>query len=77
MNEKELINSVKKRLEEESFRDMDLSFYNDRKIPYLFEIISYYGNELEETNIIKDETDLFVKIFQKINGKRVLSLKVQ
>jgi len=77
LNEKELINSVKKRLEEESFRDMDLSFYNDRKIPYLFEIISYYGNELEETNIIKDETDLFVKIFQKINGKRVLSLKVQ
>jgi hypothetical protein len=77
LNEKELINSVKKRLEEESFRDMDLSFHNDRKIPYLFEIISYYGNELEETNIIKDETDLFVKIFQKINGKRVLSLKVQ
>ncbi|MDI9597677.1 MAG: hypothetical protein QM220_09155 [Atribacterota bacterium] len=64
-------------MEEESFRDMRLSFHNGRKIPYLFEITSYYGNEPEETNIIKDETDLFVKIFQKINGNSALLLKVK
>lgn len=56
---------------------MRLSFHNGRKIPYLFEITSYYSNEPEETNIIKDETDLFVKIFQKINGNSALLLKVK
>ena len=60
MNEKEWMKSVKKRLEEESFKNMDLSFYDGRKIPYSFKIISYQGNEPEETNIIKHETDLFI-----------------
>lgn len=60
MNEKEWMKSVKKRLEEESFKGMDLSFYDGRQVPYSYEIISYQENEPEETNIIKYETDLFI-----------------
>ena len=52
--------SVKKRLEEESFKGMDLSIYDGKKIPYSFEIISYKENEPEETNIIKYETELII-----------------
>jgi hypothetical protein len=60
LNKKEWMKSVKKRLEEESFKDMDLSFHDSRKVPYSFEIISYQGNEPEETNIIKYETNLLI-----------------
>ena len=63
-------------MEEESFRHMDLSFHNGRKIPYLFEIISYYGNELEETNIIKDEVDYLHMVSFLILRSHDLGMKV-
>jgi hypothetical protein len=61
LNEKEWIKEVKKRLEKEIFfKDTNPSFYDGRKIPYSFEIISYKDNEPEETNPIKYETDLII-----------------
>ena len=45
---------------EEQYKKMKLSFYDGRKIPYSFEIISYKENEPEKTNIIKYETNLFI-----------------
>jgi hypothetical protein len=61
LNEKEWMKEVKHRLEIENlFKELNLSFYDGRKIPYSFEIISYKDNEPEETNIIKYETDLII-----------------
>ncbi len=61
MNEKEWMKEVRKRLKKEIFfKDTNLSFYDGRKIPYSFEIISYKENEPEETNLIKYETDLII-----------------
>lgn len=47
MNEKEWMKSVKNRLDEESFKDIDLSFYDGKKVPYSFEIISYKEDKAE------------------------------
>jgi hypothetical protein len=45
MNEKEWMKSVKQMLETENlFKELNLSFYDGRKIPYSFEIISYKDN---------------------------------
>jgi hypothetical protein len=42
LNEKEWMKEVKKRLEKEIFfKDMNLSFYDGKKLPYSFEIIRY------------------------------------
>ena len=61
MTEKEWMEYIRERLEsEEQFKKMNLSFYDGRKIPYSFEIISYKENKPEETNIIKYQTDLFI-----------------
>jgi hypothetical protein len=61
LNEKEWIKEVKQKSEnKELFKEMNLSFYDGTKFPYSFEIISYKENELEETNLIKYETDLFI-----------------
>lgn len=61
MNEKEWMKSVKQRLKTEKlFKELNLSFYNGKKIPYSYEIISYKEDKPEETNIIKYETDLFI-----------------
>lgn len=60
---------VKERLEKEIFfKDANLSFYNEKKIAYSFEIISYKEDKPEETNIIKYETDLF--ICENISGNK-------
>jgi len=61
LNEKEWMKEVKKRLEKEIFfKDMNLSFYDEKKISYSFEIIRYKDNKPEKTNLIKYETDLIV-----------------
>jgi len=61
LNEKEWMKEVRKRLEKEIFfKDTNLSFYDGKKVPYSFEIISYKDNEPEETNLIKYETDLII-----------------
>ena len=61
MNEKEWMKEVKQRLEEEKFfKDKNLSFYDGKKIPYSFEIISYKEDQPEDIKIIKYETDLFI-----------------
>jgi hypothetical protein len=61
LNEKEWMKEVRKRLEKEIFfKDTNLSFYDGKKVPYSFEIISYKDNKPEETNLIKYETDLII-----------------
>ncbi len=76
MNGKEWIKSVKRRLEEESFKGMDLPFYDGKKIPYSFKIISYKENKPESINILKYQTDLFIcQIYQKKDGYPELLLK--
>ena len=61
MNEKEWMKEVKQRLEaENSLKEIGCSFYDGKKIPYSFEIISYKEGQPEDTNIIKYETDLLI-----------------
>ena len=69
MTEKEWMEEVKKRLEqEESFLKKKIFFSTGKKVPYSFEVLSYLNDRPEGKNIIRYETDLLV--FQKIDNEK-------
>jgi hypothetical protein len=69
MTEKEWMEEVKKRLEEEkSFLKKNIFFSTSKRVPYSFEVLSYLNDKPEGKNIIRYETDLLV--FQKIDNEK-------
>jgi len=69
MTEKEWMEDVKKRLEqEESFLKKNIFFSTGKRVPYSFEILNYKDNEPGDRKYIKYETDLLV--FQKIDNEK-------
>ena len=69
MTEKEWMEEVKKRLEqEESFLKNNIFFGTGKRIPYSFEVLSYLKDKPEGKNIISYETDLLV--YQNIDNEK-------
>jgi len=69
MTEKEWMEDVKERLEqEESFSKNNILFTTGRRVPYSFEVLNYKDDEPEGKNIIRYATDLLV--FQKIDNEK-------
>ncbi|MBA7498187.1 hypothetical protein ES704_00922 [subsurface metagenome] len=69
MTEKEWMEDVKKRLEqEESFLKKKIFFSTGKRVPYSFEVLSYLNDKPDDRNIIKYETDLLV--YQKIDNEK-------
>lgn len=69
MTEKEWMEDVKKRLEkEESFLKDNILFSTGKRVPYLFEVLSYLNDKPDDKNIIKYETDLLV--YQRIDNEK-------
>jgi hypothetical protein len=69
MTEKEWMEEVKERLEqEESFLKKKIFFSTGKKVPYSFEVLSYLNDSPEGKNIIRYETDLLV--YQKIDNEK-------
>ena len=69
MTEKEWMEDVKKRLEqEESFSKNNILFSTGKRVPYSFEVLSYLNDKPDDKNIIKYETDLLV--YQRIDNEK-------
>jgi len=69
MTEKEWMEDVKKRLEQEkSFSKMKIFFSTGKRVPYSFEVLSYVNDKPEGKNIIRYETDLLV--YQRIDNEK-------
>jgi hypothetical protein len=69
MTEKEWMEDVKKRLEqEESFSNKKIFFSTGKRVPYSFEILNYKDDEPGDRKYIKYETDLLV--YQKIDNEK-------
>jgi len=69
MTEKEWMEEVKKRLEqEESFSNNNIFFSTGKRVPYSFEILNYKDDEPGDRKYIKYETDLL--IYQKIDNEK-------
>jgi len=69
MTEKEWMEDVKKRLEqEESFLKNNILFSTGKRVPYSFEILNYKDDEPGDRKYIKYETDLLV--YQRIDNEK-------
>ena len=69
MTEKEWMEDVKERLEqEESFLKKNILFSTGKRVPYAFEILNYKYDEPGDRKYIKYETDLLV--YQKIKNEK-------
>ena len=69
MTEKEWMEDVRKRLDEEKlFLQKNIFFDTSIKIPYSFEVLNYLDDKPEGQDIIRYETDLLV--YQKIDNEK-------
>lgn len=69
MTEKEWMEDVKERLEqEESFLKNNIFVSTGKRVPYSFEVLHYLNDKPEGKNIIRYATDLLV--FQKIDNEK-------